>query len=86
MILDVLSDSPAEKIGLKTGEIISTCNGIPVSNKDELYEALMTNRAYCKLEVFDVNKEKRLLQCALFEGDHHGLGILFVEKRKTPIG
>lgn len=85
MILDILSDSPAEKIGLKTGEIIATCNGISVSNKDELYEALMTNRAYCKLEVFDVNREKRLLQCALFEGDHHGLGILFVEKRKAPI-
>ncbi|MEK3887957.1 PDZ domain-containing protein [Bacillus sp. FSL K6-3431] len=85
MILDVIPDSPADKLQLKTGEIIKTCNSIPVKNKQDLYEALLVNRAYCKLEVLDVNKEVRLLQRALFEGEHHALGVLFVEKRVTPV-
>jgi len=81
MVLDVLPGSPADKMGLKTGEIIHTCNNIKVQNKRDLYEALLKNRAYCKLEVFDKNGEIRLVQRALYEGDHHELGILLIEKR-----
>ncbi len=46
------------------------------------YKALQKNRAYCKLEVFDVNGEIRFVQGALFEGDHHELGILTIEDKK----
>ncbi|WP_062109143.1 PDZ domain-containing protein [Bacillus niameyensis] len=81
MVLGVLPDSPAEKLGLKTGEIIQTCNQVKINNKDELYRALLKNRAYCKLEVFDQNGEIRFVQGALYEGDHHELGILFIDKR-----
>ncbi|MBS4219377.1 PDZ domain-containing protein [Bacillus sp. FJAT-49711] len=81
MVLDVLPGSPADKMGLIKGEIIQTCNNMKVRNKQELYEALLKNRAYCKLEVFDKNGEIRLVQRALYEGDHHELGILFIEKR-----
>lgn len=81
MVLDVLPGSPAEKMGLKTGEIIQTCNQIPIKNKQELYEALQINRAYCKLEVLDINQEIRFVQRALYENDHHELGILFIENR-----
>ena len=81
MILDVIPDSPADKMGLQMGEIIQSCNGTPLRNKQDLYEALLKNRAYCKLEVLDISGEIRLLQRALYEGDHHELGIIFVEKR-----
>lgn len=84
MILDVIPHSPADKLGLKTGEIIKICNGMPVKNKQDLYKALLINRAYCKLEVLDVNNEIRLMQRALYEGDHHELGILFIERRMSP--
>ncbi|MFD1707654.1 PDZ domain-containing protein [Siminovitchia sediminis] len=82
MVLDTIPGSPASKMELKTGEIIQSCNNMPISNKEELYKALLKNRAYCKLEVIDVNGEIRFEQCALYEGDHHELGILSVEKRK----
>jgi len=82
IILDVLPGSPAAKMELKAGEIIQSCNNITITNKDELFKALLKNRAYCKLEVLDINREKRFVQCALYEGDHHELGILFVEKRE----
>lgn len=81
MVLDIILGTPASKMELKTGEIIKTCNNVAVSNKEELYKALLKNRTYCKLEVLDVNGEIRFEQCALYEGDHHELGILFVEKR-----
>ena len=81
MILDVIPNSPAEKMGLKTGEIIQSCNNMIVRSKQDLYNSLLQNRAYCKLEVLDTNGEIRLLQRALYEDDHHELGILFIEKR-----
>ena len=50
--------------------------------KKVFYEALQQNRAHCKLEVLDVNGQIRFVQRALYEGDHHELGILFVLKMK----
>ncbi|WP_342771981.1 PDZ domain-containing protein [Neobacillus piezotolerans] len=78
MILGVLPGSPADKMELKVGELISKANGMPVSNENDLYEALLQNRAHCKLEVFDTNGQIRFVQRALYENDHHELGILFV--------
>lgn len=80
MILGIVLDSPASKMSLKTGEIISKINGQSVHDEKSLFEALHRNRAHCKLEVLDVNGEVRFVQCALYEGDHHGLGLLFVQE------
>ncbi|MGJ7920290.1 PDZ domain-containing protein [Neobacillus sp. LXY-4] len=85
MILGILLNSPASKMGLKVGEVISKVNGQLVRDESGFYEALQRNRAHCKLEVLDVNGEVRFVQRALYEGDHHELGILFVldEKKKS---
>jgi PDZ domain len=82
MILGIIPDSPAEKMGLKVGELISKVNGTPVHDEQEFYEALQHNRAQCRLEVFDTNNQIRFVQRALYEGDHHELGILFVHDEK----
>jgi hypothetical protein len=82
MILGVLPNSPAQKMKLAVGEIISKVNGSLVHNEKEVYEALQRNRAHCKLEVLDVNGQIRFVQRALYEGDHHELGILFVQDEK----
>ncbi|WP_456273296.1 PDZ domain-containing protein [Bacillus sp. AK031] len=80
MILAILPGSPAEKMSLVSGEIISKVNGFRVQTEAEFYEALQNNRAYCKLEVIDTNGQIRFAQGALYEGDHHELGIVFVEE------
>ncbi|MFX3624786.1 MAG: PDZ domain-containing protein [Ectobacillus sp.] len=82
MILDVLPNTPAEQIGLKPGEVITKVNGVEPKSMRDFYEALQRNAAgaFCKLEVVDTNGEPRLLQRALFAGDHHELGILFVHR------
>ena len=59
MILGVIPDTPAEKMGLGIGEVITKANGIHVNSEDSFYDALEINRAHCKLEVVDVNDQIR---------------------------
>lgn len=82
VIVDIIPNSPAEKMELRVGEVIQRVNGLAVNNDREFYEALQVNRAFCKLEVIDVNGENRLVNRALYEGEHHELGILFVANEK----
>jgi hypothetical protein len=82
MILGIIPDSPASKMTLQVGELITKVNGITVQNELVFYEALQKNGAHCKLEVLDTNGEVRFVQRALFEGEHYELGILFVQDEK----
>ncbi|TWD97447.1 PDZ domain-containing protein [Neobacillus bataviensis] len=82
MIIGVIPESPADKMGLQVGEIISKANGVVVRDEQTFYEALQKNRAHCKLEVFDTKGEIRFVQRALYEGDHHELGVLFVQDER----
>ncbi|MER2237709.1 MAG: PDZ domain-containing protein [Psychrobacillus sp.] len=78
MIAGVLSDSPAEKMGLKIGECIVKVNGQKVTDEQELYEAVQINAAHCRLEVLDHNGELRLRQHVLFRHYHYRLGLILV--------
>lgn len=82
MILGILPQSPAEKMNLQVGEMVMKVNGFSVKTVDELYQALQKNRAFCKLEVIGFNGEIRFAQRALYDGEHHELGILFVQGGK----
>lgn len=82
MIIGIIPESPADKLGLQVGELVSKVNGVMVRDEQALYEALQKNRAHCKLEVLDTNGEVRFVQRALYEGDHHELGILFVQEER----
>jgi hypothetical protein len=82
MILGVLPQSPAAKMNLQVGEMVMKVNGHAVKTVEELYHSLQKNRAYCKLEIIDFNGEIRFVQCALYDGEHHELGILFVQNEK----
>ncbi|TQR17612.1 PDZ domain-containing protein [Psychrobacillus soli] len=78
MIAAVLSDSPAEKMGLLIGERIVKVNGQKVTNEQELYEAVQINAAHCRLEILDFSGELRLRQHILFRHDHYRLGLILV--------
>lgn len=86
MILGIIPQSPASKMALQVGEMITKVNNIPVIDERSFYEALQINPAQCRLEVLDVNGEIRFVQRALFEGDHYQLGILFVQDNKAKGG
>ncbi|MEH7381257.1 PDZ domain-containing protein [Bacillus sp. JJ1533] len=82
LVLGIIPHSPAEKMQIKIGETISKVNGTQVSTVQEFYMSLQKNRALCKLDVLDINGEVRYVQRALYEGEHHELGILFVNEGK----
>ncbi|WP_453993555.1 PDZ domain-containing protein [Bacillus nitroreducens] len=82
LVLGIIPQSPAEKMQIKIGETISKVNGIHVRTVQEFYQALQKNRALCKLDVLDIHGEVRYVQRALYEGEHHELGILFVNEGK----
>jgi hypothetical protein len=82
IILDVIQKSPAAKMALKQGEIITKVNGQAVRTETDFHKALHVNRAFCKLEVVDTNGELRFAQRALYDGEHHELGILFVDDER----
>ena len=81
MIAAVLPDSPAQKMGLKAGEVIKRVNGQEVFNERELYEALQINAALCKLEVLDHQNELRLTQHVVHSDDHHRIGVLLAQQK-----
>lgn len=83
LILGIIPHSPAYKMALQAGEVITKVNGTVVRTEKELYKALQRNRAYCKLEVLDVFDQIRFVQRALYEGEHHELGILFVQEKRS---
>lgn len=83
VIAAILPDSPAEKMSLAIGETIVRVNGQDVSNTLELYEALQTNAAHCRLEVLDHQNELKLAQQVVYSTDHHKIGLLLAEQEAT---
>lgn len=76
-VLAILPGTPAEELDLRVGETIVKVNGEVITNQTEFYEALQTNRAFCKLDIIDERGELRFAQRALYQGEHHELGIIF---------
>jgi len=79
-VLAVIPGSPAERIGICPGEIITKVNGNVIADESGFYQSLQTGGAFFKLDVMDDNGEIRFLQSALYEGEHHELGIIFVKE------
>ncbi|EZH66424.1 hypothetical protein DH09_10855 [Bacillaceae bacterium JMAK1] len=78
VILAVRPGSPAEKMGLIPGEIVTKVHQEPVNSEWSFYQKLQINPAYGKVEVVDERGEKRIEQAALYDNEHHELGIVFL--------
>ncbi|WP_245864111.1 PDZ domain-containing protein [Paenibacillus donghaensis] len=77
-VLAVLPDSPAQELGILPGEILLKVNGVLLTEAAQLHKALRMNSAFCKLEVLNREGESKYLQRAIYDGDHHQLGIILV--------
>lgn len=77
IITGIIPRTSADRLDLLVGETITKVNGIKVSTETQFYHALQENGAYIKLEVLDDAREMRFVQGAIYEGDHHELGLLF---------
>ncbi|TCS83275.1 PDZ domain-containing protein [Tepidibacillus fermentans] len=83
-ILAVIPNSPADRMGVKAGEVIKKVNGMQVTTRTELYDALQLQPAFTKLEVINEAGHVKLVQHSLYAGDHHQLGILLAPDDKAP--
>ncbi|USG65272.1 PDZ domain-containing protein [Brevibacillus ruminantium] len=84
-VMAVLPGTPAEEIGIRPGEIIVKVNGQAVHKKEDLYPALQVNSAFCKMEVLTLEGEVKFVQCAVYAGNHHQLGIIVVPDASTRV-
>ncbi|WP_376717969.1 PDZ domain-containing protein [Paenibacillus forsythiae] len=76
-VLAVLPGSPAQELGILPGEILLKVNGEALTGKaQQLHEALRKSPAFCKLEVQNAAGESKYLQRAIYDGDHHLLGVI----------
>lgn len=74
-VLAVIPNSPADAMGLKTGDVIQRFNGRRVRDLAELTE--MADKAtYCKLDVMDEYQDHHITQKALYEDDPPHLGVI----------
>ncbi|GIO26416.1 PDZ domain-containing protein [Ornithinibacillus bavariensis] len=76
-VLGIIPGSPADRLNILIGETISKVNGIKIQSEEELYEALQQTGSFFKMELFDLDGEIRFVQSAMYEGDHHELGLIF---------
>ncbi|MFC0469925.1 PDZ domain-containing protein [Halalkalibacter kiskunsagensis] len=79
IVLGVLPGSPADKMNIAVGETIVKVNGKEVSGETSFYEALQINSAFCKMDVLNHEGEIRFAQGALYDGEHHQLGVLLIK-------
>ncbi|TFB24359.1 hypothetical protein E3U55_02335 [Filobacillus milosensis] len=82
IVVGIIPGSPADEMGIHIGEKIEKIHDIEVTNEHEFYEVMSDHRTFCKLAVRDFNGEIRFVQRALYEGEYHELGLIFV--KETP--
>ncbi|MBN6206860.1 PDZ domain-containing protein [Ralstonia pickettii] len=79
-VLGVIPGTPAERLEIQTGEVITKVNEQKINSPDMFYEALQGSGAYFKLEVLDDQNEIRFVQSPFYEGDHYRLGLIFMKE------
>lgn len=75
-VLAIIPGTPADRLGILVGETIEKVNGKKINSMDEFYHALQDSGAFFKLEIIGDNGEIRFVQNALYEEDHHELGVI----------
>lgn len=78
-VVSVRPNSPAEKMDLDIGDVILKCNEFELSSSNGFYEALSSNRSYCKLRIRRKDGELVLAETSLYDNDPHDLGIVTLE-------
>lgn len=79
-VLAVIPGTPAERLDIQVGEVITKVNERKISSPNAFYEALQGSGAYFKLEVLDDRNEMRFVQSPFYEGDHYRLGLIFMKE------
>lgn len=79
MVLDVLTGSQGDKLGLSSGDVIKRVNGIPVTTNEEFHDLVMTAEFFLSIDVVSFDPTGREIEVTKeFKGSPGKLGILLV--------
>lgn len=75
-VLGIRPDTPAAKMDIQVGDIITECNQQSVHSENSLYEALLSDPTYCHLKVQTPEGDLKVTETAIFDGAPHEIGIV----------
>lgn len=77
-VIAIRPDSPAERMGLSIGVIITHINDQEMNTKEEFYDVISHNRSYIKMRLKRSDGEIVMVETALYEDDYNNLGLLIL--------
>lgn len=75
-ILGVKPETPAAKMDIQVGDIMTQCNGQSINSENGFYEALMLDPTYCHLKLQTPEGDLKVTETAIFDGAPHEIGIV----------
>ncbi|WP_203649590.1 PDZ domain-containing protein [Secundilactobacillus yichangensis] len=75
-VLGIRPETPAAKMDIQVGDIITSCNGKPVSSETNFYETLLLDPTYCHLKIQTPEGDFKVTETAIFDGAPHEIGIV----------
>lgn len=75
-VLGIKPETPAAKMDVQVGDIITNCNGRAVSSETNFYEALLLDPTYCHLKIQTPEGDLKVTETAIFDGAPHEIGIV----------
>lgn len=77
-IIAIRPNSPAERMGLAIGGIITHINDQEMNTKEEFYEMISYNRSYVKMRLKRNDGEIIMVETPLYDDDYNNLGLLIL--------
>lgn len=77
-VIAVRPKSPAERMGLSIGVIITHINDQEMNTKEEFYEMISYNRSYIKMRLKRNDGEIIMVETPLYDNDYNNLGLLIL--------
>lgn len=75
-VLGIKPGTPAAKMAISVGDIITECNRQAVNSEQGFYEALLINPTYCRLKIQTPEGDYKVTETAIFDGAPHEIGIV----------
>lgn len=80
IVVDTIPHSPAEKIGIKSGDKLVGINNNPIKTIEDVINIMSNYFNYMWIDVVNLKGEKRLIEFANYQGRIKELGIITVPK------
>lgn len=77
-VIAVRPESPAERMGLTIGVIITHINEEEMTTKEQFYETISYNRSYIKMRLKRSDGEVIMVETPLYDDDYNNLGLLLL--------